>query len=91
MEREGETRSRGYEAQRLDQLTRIGGMLSAVRIDPIIQRLWKATGDISLLKRILQWEIQERPELKRVLENVIELESKSLVTACTIVKVHSEK
>ncbi len=60
-------------------------MISAARVNPWIQKFWKVTGSVELLREMLEWEVQERPEIKRVLERVIEIEGK-LVTAHTIVE-----
>ncbi len=60
-------------------------MISAARIDPWIQKLWKVTGSVRLLREMLEWEVQDRPEIKRVLERVIEIDGK-LVTSHTIVE-----
>lgn len=59
-------------------------MISAARVDPWIQKLWKVTGCTRLLREMLEWEVQERPEIKRVLERVIELDGE-LVSASDIV------
>lgn len=85
MAEETEVRPRSSELEELKLRTQIGGLLSACRVDPWIGKLWRATGSIKLLKELLEWEVQERPEIKRVLEKVIELDAK-LVTSCTIVE-----
>ncbi len=82
---ENEDKSRPRENERFKLETEIHGMISAARVCPWIQRFWRATGDLVLLRELLEWEVQERPQVKRVLERVIELGGK-LVTAHTIVE-----
>lgn len=78
MEEEDQTRPRELRYQ---TLLEIHGMISASRIDSIIQKIWWATGDIMLLRELLEWEIQERPEIRRVLERVLEIEGKLVTTS----------
>lgn len=75
--RTGEFRSR--------VLIEIHGLISAARVDPWIHWMWQATGDIKLLRILLEWEIQDRPEIRRTLERVIEIHGE-LVTASRIIK-----
>lgn len=77
--------SRSYELEKFDLLTKIHGMISASRIDPIVWRVWEATGDIREVRELLEIIVQDRPEVKRILERVLEYEG-NLVTSSRIVK-----
>lgn len=82
MEKEGEI---GPRVVRYREQARVSGLISAARVDPWIQKLWIATGDIQLLRELLEWEVQDRPQIRRVLESVLEIEDK-LVSSSRIVK-----
>lgn len=81
-----ETEERRYrELDKTDLLIQIHGLISASRVHPTINRVWEATGDIKVVRELLEVLVQKRPEIKRVLERVIEYEGK-LVTSSRIVK-----
>ena len=60
-------------------------MISSARIDPWIQWFWQSTGDVQLLRELLEWEIQDRPDIRRALERVLEIEN-NLVTGSRIAR-----
>ncbi len=86
MEKDGEV---GSGVDRFREVARVSGLISAARVDPWIQKLWIATGDIVLLRELLEWEVQDRPEIRRVLERVLEEEGK-LVSASEIITFSSK-
>lgn len=76
------TRSREFD--RIKLLEELHGLVSSSRVHPIIDTVWQATGSITELRELLEILIQTRPQVRRVLERVLEIEGK-LVTSSRVI------
>ena len=70
---------------RQQQLDRIGGLIESHCCSAQTAHLWRRTHSLPLLRFVLSYEVQERPEMRKLLERVYELEGK-LVTTSRVVE-----
>ena len=70
---------------RRELLDRIGGLIESHCASASTAHLWRRTHSLPLLRVVLSYEVQERPEMRKLLERVIETEGK-LVTASRIIE-----
>lgn len=84
-----QTRPREYETERLRLQIEIHGLISASRCNPIVHRVWDATGNIREIRELLEIQVQTHPEVRRILERLIEIEG-NLVTASGIIRPFKE-
>ncbi len=69
---------------RQETIDRIAGLIRSSRANHWIYHFWRRTGNVRILRTMLEFEVLERPELRKLLERVIEYEG-HLVTASRIV------
>lgn len=68
-----------------EAIRELGGLIASYRGSDYLYHLWRRTGDLSLIRHLLEFEIQTRPELRALLERVHEIQ-KRLVTQGRIVE-----